>query len=131
MKGIPEEECFWILVYVIEELMPREYYTNMLALRADIQLVYRILEARDPELLEHFKFLHVDLSLFTVESFLTIYTNTCHTDITDVVIDHFLLSGAVTLIKAIVLMLTYLREKILDQKSFGSLGLTRARSSFI
>jgi hypothetical protein len=119
MKGLGEEESFWVLVYIIEELMPREYYTNMLALRADIQLVHKVLEVKDPEMLDHLRSHMIDLSLLTVESFLTIYTNTCHTNITDVIIDHFLMKGPVVLLKTIIIMLGYMREDLFKQESFG------------
>lgn len=109
--------------------MPREYYTNMLALRADIQLVYRVLDAKEPELFEHFKSLHIDLSLITVESFLTVYTNTSHPDIADVIMDHFLMKGPVILIKAIVIMLGYVKHILLQHESFRRIVLTKRKSS--
>lgn len=99
--------------------MPHEYYTNMLSLRADIQLSYRLLGAKDPELLSHFQDIGIDLSLIVVESYLTIFTNTCHPDLTDVIMDHFLMGGAPVLLKAMILLMTYLRETLLQLDNFG------------
>jgi hypothetical protein len=120
MKKYTEEECFWILVYIIEELMPRDYYTNMLALRADIQLIYKLLAVKEPLLLEHLNSLSIDLSLITVESFLTIYTNTLHAALTDVVMDHFLSQGPIVLLKSIVLIVGYLKDDLLRLENFGT-----------
>lgn len=119
LKKFSEEECFWILVYMIEELMPRDYYTNMLALRADIQLIYKLLAAREPQLLDHLNSLSIDLSLITVESFLTIYTNTLHPALVDVVMDHFLSHGPIVLLKSMVLIMGYLKDDLLKQDNFG------------
>jgi hypothetical protein len=110
------------LVYIIEELMPRDYYTNMLSLRADIVLVHNILQLREKKILNHFKKLTLDLSIVVVESFLTIFTNTLHPSLVDVIFDHFLLDGSLVLIKALILILETLREQILEINGFGRPG---------
>jgi hypothetical protein len=92
----------------------------MLALRADIQLIYKLIGVKDPELQTHLRDLCIDLSLISVESFLTIYTNTCHPDLTDVIMDHFMLEGPVVLLKTMVLLLGYMRTPLLQQESFGN-----------
>ncbi len=91
----------------------------MLSLRADIQLSYKLLGAKDPELLDHFQEIGIDLSLLVVESYLTIFTNTCHPDITDIIIDHFFINGPTALLKAMILLLSYLRETLLQINNFG------------
>lgn len=105
--------------------MPRDYYSNMLSLRADIQIIYKILSLKDPELVEHFAEVCVDMSLITVESFLTIYTTTCHPDMTEVIIDHFLLHGPTVLLKAMVVLLTYMRKDLLQTDNLGSISSRR------
>ena len=122
-----KQDCFWILVYIIEELMPRDYYSNMLARRADIQIIYKIVSLRDPELVEHFAEVCVDMSLITVESFLTIYTTTCHPDLTEVVMDHFLLHGPTVLLKAMVLLLSYMRKDLLNSDNLGMIRTNTRR----
>lgn len=100
--------------------MPREYYTNMLALRADIVLMHKILKVKDAVLSKHFDKLNVDISLIVVENFLTIYTNTLHHDLTEVIMDHFMMHGSVVLLKASCLILKYMRSDLLKMSSFGS-----------
>ena len=108
--------------------MPKEYYSNMLALRADIQLTYDLLNIKDPDLLDHFEDINVDMSLIIVENFLTLFTSTCHPDIADIIIDHFLIKGPVTLLKAMVLLLSYMRNDILETESLGMLYVMQASS---
>lgn len=114
-------------MYIIEELMPKEYYSNMLALKADIQIIYKLLSIKDPELVQHFEVVSVDMSLITVESFLTLYTNTCHPDLTEVIMDHFFVHGPVVLLKAMILLLTYMRHDLLNTDNLGSLDLRSRR----
>jgi Rab-GTPase-TBC domain len=99
--------------------MPKEYYSNMLALRADIQLTYILLSIRDPDLVLHFEDINMDMSLITVENFLTLYTNTCHPDLAEVIMDHFLMKGPVTLLKTMLLLLSYMRNDILETESLS------------
>jgi Rab-GTPase-TBC domain len=98
--------------------MPREYYTNMLALRADIQLIYNLMSIKDPQMISHFKELFIDMSLVVVENFLTIYTNTTCAEIVDVIMDHFLDRGSIVLLKSMILILGYLREHLMGCHSF-------------
>ncbi len=91
----------------------------MLALRADIQIIYKILSVKDPQLLKHFAEVSVDVSLITVESFLTLYTTTCHADMVDVIVDHLFVNSSTVLIKAMVVLLGYMREDLLAAENIG------------
>lgn len=116
-----------MLVAIIEELMPKDYYTNMLSLKSDIQIIYKLLQIKDPVLLKHFAEVNVDVSLITVESFLTLYTNTCHPELAEVILDHIFLQGSVVLLKAMVVLLGYMRE---DLMAADSLGRSQSRRGF-
>lgn len=108
-------------MYLVEELMPADYYTNMLSLRADILIVTHLLALRDKPLMDHFESISMDISLLMVESFLTLFTSTCHPTITDVIIDHFVIDGSRVLMKAMVLIISYLRSKLLTINNFGKM----------
>lgn len=108
--------------------MPREYYSNMLPLKSDIQITYKLLSIRDPALLKHFAELSLDISLLVVESFLTLFTNTCHPDITEVILDYVFLHGSVTLIKAMVLLIGYMKNSLMATESLGTLLIIQVKS---
>lgn len=101
--------------------MPADYYTNMLSLRADILVVTNLLVIRDKRLMEHFERISMDVSLLMVESFLTLFTGTCHSSIVDVIVDHFVIDGSNVLIKAMVLLISYMRVKLLEINNFGKM----------
>lgn len=48
--GFEEEECFWIMVGVLEELVPFGYYTNMSGVAVDLKIVSLILNEKHPEI---------------------------------------------------------------------------------
>lgn len=101
--------------------MPRDYYTNMLSLRADILIVTKLMYLRDKKLMEHFEEVGMDVSLILVESFITLFTTSCHPDLVDIIIDHFVIDGAVVLIKAMVLILSYFCTKLMKIDSFSDM----------
>lgn len=121
-KGLSEEECFWYLVHIIENLMPQEYYTNMLSLTSDIKIVLDLLNVMHPRLASHLERLNMDLSNLIVESFVTIYTSTVREELCDVILDYFFIEGSLTLIKAQVLIFGYMKEKLITVGSFGRDG---------
>lgn len=64
--GFEEEECFWILVGVLEELVPFGYYTNMSGVAVDLKIVNLILHEKHPEISIKLKSLEVDISIFAL-----------------------------------------------------------------
>lgn len=82
---------------------------------------------KDQQLFNHFRDLNLDLSLIMVENFLTVFTNTCDADISAVIIDHLLIDGAVVLIKAMILILGYLRKELLELETFGTIYILTCR----
>lgn len=107
---------------ILEDLMPKDYYSNMLPLTADLKLVYKLGSNMFPDLFAHMKEISLDLSMILVESFLTIFTNTCHSRIADVIMDHFLIHGPVVLMKAQLLIFGYFRKKLMTADNLGTFG---------
>lgn len=44
--GFQEEEIFWLMTYCFENILPKNYYINMLPLIADIKLLKYILREK-------------------------------------------------------------------------------------
>lgn len=95
----------------------------MLSLRADILIVTKILYLREKKLMNHLEQVGMDVSLILVESFITLFTTTCHPDLTDIIIDHFVIDGSVVLIKAMVLIMSYLSQRLLKYDTFSEMLL--------
>lgn len=73
--GFSEERTFWMLVYIVENLIPKGYYSNMAPVIADIRLFKYILNIRHPELSLHFQHLNADLNYFLIPWYIMIFTN--------------------------------------------------------
>lgn len=48
-----EEQAFWTLAQIIEQILPLDYYSNMLGVFIEQQIFSSLMEARFPTLCEH------------------------------------------------------------------------------
>jgi hypothetical protein len=71
-----EEECFWILVTVLEEIAEMGYYTDMTGVAIDIKILSYILMKLNPEIHRKLTKIEIDLSVFVLEWLVCLYTST-------------------------------------------------------
>ncbi|KAB5585757.1 TBC domain-containing protein [Coniochaeta sp. 2T2.1] len=70
------EDAFWILVSIIENILPRGYYDHsLLASRADQQVLRSYVSEVLPKLSQHFEELSIDLETMTFQWFLSVFTD--------------------------------------------------------
>lgn len=73
-KGFNEERVFWMLVYILETLVPQGYYTNMGAIISDISLFKHMLSVIKPGLVLHIRQQMIDLNYFLIPWFVMLFT---------------------------------------------------------
>lgn len=73
-RGFAEEKVFWIMVYILEVLIPQGYYTNMSAIISDISLFKHMLSIIRPNLVLHLRRNAYDLNCFLIPWFLMAFT---------------------------------------------------------
>ncbi|KAH7040227.1 rab-GTPase-TBC domain-containing protein [Microdochium trichocladiopsis] len=70
------EETFWILVSIIEKILPRGYYDHsLMASRADQQVLRQYVALVLPKLSEHLEYLSIELEALTFQWFLSVFTD--------------------------------------------------------
>jgi hypothetical protein len=69
-----EEEAFWIACALFEDILPPNYYTNMLGIAIDLKLVEVFLRLRRPKLYAKLQTLGVSLSIFSLEWLVCLFT---------------------------------------------------------
>ena len=70
------EDAFWILVSMIENILPRHYYDNsLLASRADQQVLRQYVSELLPRLSAHLDALGIELEALTFQWFLSLFTD--------------------------------------------------------
>jgi hypothetical protein len=106
-----------MMCHMIEEVLPKEFYTNMLAITADINVIMLFLEEKMPELIVHFKKLHFELPMILVELLITLFTVN-KTELSDLVIDALLLEGSTAYFKVVLLFFEYYERELLEIDDF-------------
>ena len=112
-----DKETFYMLCHLIEDVIPKDYYTNMMSLTADINILILFINERFPKLIPHLRKLHFDLPMVLVEPFITVFT-TNRNDITDIIIDSVLIDGSRVYFKVIMIFFQYFSETILEMQEF-------------
>ncbi|KAI8634326.1 TBC domain protein [Xylariaceae sp. FL1651] len=70
------EETFWVLVSIIELILPRGYYDHsLIASRADQQVLRQYVTAVLPKLSHHLEYLSIELEALTFQWFLSVFTD--------------------------------------------------------
>lgn len=70
---LPEEEAFWCLVTIVDNIMPKGYYNDLWLAQVDSSVVVNFLALKMPNLSHHFGRNNIELSLFAW--FLTIFVD--------------------------------------------------------
>lgn len=70
---LPEEEAFWCLVTIVDDIMPKGYYNDLWLAQVDSSVVMNFIALKMPNLSDHFRSNNIDLSLFAW--FLTIFVD--------------------------------------------------------
>lgn len=69
------EDAFWMLVTIIENILPRHYFDNsLLTSRADQQVLKQYVSELLPKLADHLDNLSIDLEALTFQWFLSLFT---------------------------------------------------------
>ena len=73
-----EEDAFWLLVYIIEHLMPPEYYSRdkqLIGAQVDQEVLKELLQEKLPRLGNHFSSHGVDAGVFSLNWFLCVFVD--------------------------------------------------------
>ena len=70
-----EEQIFWMLVHILDEVMPAGYYIHMIPVIADLEVFKMMLRFHQPELSAEIEKRHIDLNFFFITCFVTLFTN--------------------------------------------------------
>ena len=115
---LKEEDAFWMMVCIIEDLLPASYYSaNLWGAQAD-QLVLRSLVATNLPALDAVLTNHnIEISLITLHWFLTLFTSALNIKITIRVWDKLFHEGATIMFRVALAMLKMAEEQLLKVQS--------------
>ena len=125
--NVVQQEAFWMLCYLVEEVIPKEYYTTMISLTADINLLLLLLSMHKPKLYKHILKINFELPMVLVEMFITVFTS-YNTRLTDIIIDLVLLEGSIVYFKVVLVFFGYIEKEMLKKTEFCNVSLFKMMS---
>ncbi|BGP30413.1 hypothetical protein JCM10296v2_002167 [Rhodotorula toruloides] len=117
-----EEDAFWVLVCIIENILPSDYYTShLLVSRADQQVLRDLVERIMPKFAAHLDEHVVELSAITFGWFLSLFTDCLPIQTLLRVWDLFFIHGTIFLFRVALAILKLHESELLACDSAASL----------
>lgn len=121
LSGFTEKQGFWLLVYILEVLLPLDYYTAMIEIMVDQKIFLELLRIELPDVIDKFQSVNLDCNFFTLQWFVCLFCGISNKEILNVIWDHFLAFGLVYLLKAGMTLIEITKEKWFDSNDFPEL----------
>ncbi|CAB4009264.1 Small G signaling modulator 3, partial [Paramuricea clavata] len=97
---IEEEDTFWLMCTIIEDLVPPSYYsTTLIGVQADQRVLRQLIVSYLPKLDESLKEHDIELSLITLHWFLTLFASVVDMKVLLRIWDQFFYEGSVVLFR--------------------------------
>lgn len=111
---LEEEECFWLMATIVEDLLPASYYSsNLLGIQADQRVLQTILTNYLPTVDEKLKQHDIEVSLISYQWFLTLFASVVHMKILLRILDWFFCDGSLILFQITLGMIKIKEEDLL------------------
>eukprot|EP00004_Rigifila_ramosa_P019473 TRINITY_DN4946_c0_g1_i3.p1 TRINITY_DN4946_c0_g1~~TRINITY_DN4946_c0_g1_i3.p1 ORF type:complete len:966 (-),score=175.07 TRINITY_DN4946_c0_g1_i3:1026-3923(-) len=120
-----EERAFWMLVTIVEHILPNEFYTDgMIGIHTELRVFRTLLAEKIPKLHAHFKSLDFDPTTVLIEWYLCLFAGVLPFETTIRVWDDLFLEGS-KILHRVALSVLKLNEKLLLQtQSMGEMMMT-------
>jgi hypothetical protein len=116
-----EDEAFWTLATIVEDILPDGFYTNSMAqLMLELQVYDDLVTMHLPRLAQHFARLHIDLQAMCSQWFLLIFVNCLPLETVLRVWDCFFVEGFVAKLRVGLAILKYHEKGLLACSDAGS-----------
>ena len=94
-----EEDAFWVLAHIVENLASEFYSPDLIGVKTDAQVVVLYAQEKFPKLMNHVAALEIRLQDFVSRWFLQLFVNVLPTETVLRVFDVFLLEGSKSLVR--------------------------------
>lgn len=115
---LEEEDSFWLMCAIIEDILPASYYSHsLIGVQADMKVVRQMVATYLPEVEQQFKKHDIELSLVCINWFLTIFSNVFEIKILLRIWDLFFYDGSPAMFQITLAMLKLNETKILEAET--------------
>ena len=120
-QGFAPEEAFWILVYIVEDLLHKQFYTSFFPIFADIKFFKCMLYHLNYKIFKHVVDRKLDLFFILHKWFLLHFMEIPNKALTSWVLDFFFVEHEICTLKTTLVMFTSNPKEILKQGNIEEL----------
>ena len=121
LKHLNEEESFWVFIQIVENMLPSDYYSHMLGILTDQRIFNNLLTKRFPKLVNHMLKHNYQLDLIAFQWLVTLFFNNVSHETEIFILTAFLLKGQKVIIRIALLIVDFLKSKLLKADDFGAI----------
>merc|ERR1719494_216954 len=116
-----ESSCFWLLVRLIENLLPDFYSSGMKGIRIECGVLNFLLQQRHPDLFSHLQKHNVDLELFISKWFVCLFMDVLPIETVLRIWDCLFYEGSKILLRVAFTLIVINKEKLLQTSDMAEL----------
>lgn len=121
LRYMGEEEAFWMLCTIIEQVLPLDHYLCMIGTLVDQKIFARLIRKTLPKVWSVLKKYKVNPNMITIQWVVCLFSQNLQAEVTDGIWDHWFLRGSKILFKAGLGLLMLLEKNLTQCNSFGML----------
>ena len=121
LRYMSEEEAFWLFVCINENILPLDYYSDMLGILVDQRVFELLMVEKFPKLVAHMKKHTYQLDLISFQWLVTLFCSSLKHESELFVLTAFILKGCKIIIKIALLIIEYLQERVLAAGQFDQI----------
>ena len=116
-----EEDAFWLFVQIIENILPCEYYSELVGIMGDCSLCLKILMESNKKVMLKIKGFEVILNNLLYKWFISLFVENTSQETFLNIWDALMLDGNIVLLRAVSTILDLMEDQILQAEGFEEL----------
>jgi hypothetical protein len=117
---ITQEEAFWVFVQIMEDILPINFYSELVGIMIDCTILNNMLSKYIPEIYEHLMNNGFELNMnnFIYKWFVSLFIQNFNEEYSLIIWDFLFLEGSVVIFKAALAIFMNMKNKILNHTNF-------------
>ena len=121
LRYLSEEESFWVFTAINENMLPIDYYADMMGILIDQKVFENLLCQHYPKIVAHMKKCNYMLDLIAFQWLVTLFFNSLNHEAEKFVLTAFLLKGQKIIIKIALLIIELFKDEVMEADAFDQI----------
>lgn len=118
-----EEDAFWTFCCTIEQILPLDYYSNMLGVLVEQQVLEHLMAQHFKPLQDHLMSKGVYIALLMLEWLICLFINNVSKDLEIFILDLFYLGGVNDLLRSILTVISMMEQELIESQDMVQMTL--------